>query len=68
MAVIKVFPAHSRLTVQQALGTVADLTLTDVLVIGYNEEGSLIVRSSEMTREAALWLLEKAKLHALGVE
>lgn len=68
MTVVKAFPAHSRLTVQQALGVASELELTDVLLVGYNEEGALVIRSSEMTRETALWLLEKAKLHTLGVE
>ena len=39
-------------------------SLTDVLVIGY-EDGCLIVRSSKMTRAEALFLLEKAKQWAL---
>ena len=68
MSVVKVFPAHSRMTVEQALGSLSHLELTKVLIVGYTLENNLVIRSSNMPRETALWLLEKAKLHALGVE
>lgn len=41
--------------------------ITDVLCIGYDAEGSLIVRSSKMDRKDALWLAEQLRLWALNV-
>jgi hypothetical protein len=34
---------------------------TDTLVLGYDEDGELIVRSSRMSRAEALFMLEKAR-------
>lgn len=35
----------------------------DVMVIGYDHSGNLVVRSSAMNRQAANWLVDAAKLH-----
>ena len=41
--------------------------LTEAIVLGYNKEGGLFIRSSNnMTRKDAVWILEKAKIDALG--
>lgn len=35
----------------------------DVLVIGYDEEGSLLINSSHLSKEQANWLIDAAKMH-----
>lgn len=66
--VVEAFGAHSRMTVAQALGSAEDAGLTECVVIGYDEDGDMVIRSSGMARKDALWLLEQAKLHTLEVE
>lgn len=62
-------PASTNYTPEQALLSVLDFArndnLTDVLVIGYDAEGVLLVRSSRMTRAEGLFMAEKARLWAL---
>lgn len=57
-------PASTSFTPEQALASASTLDLSDVLVIGY-ENDVLVIRSSRMTCAEALWLLEKARLWAL---
>lgn len=38
----------------------------DVIMVAYDADGELIVRSSKMSREGALWLLMEAVDHARG--
>lgn len=59
-------PPHPNMTVDQALESARLRGLADVLVVGYDREGNLVVRSSHMTRNEALWLAVKAQQHALG--
>ncbi len=40
--------------------------LDSIIIIGY-EDDYLYVRSSNMDRKTALWMLEKARLHALDI-
>jgi len=40
--------------------------MTDVLIIGYDEDGLLKIRSSKMDRKNALWLIESAKRDILS--
>ena len=61
-------PASTTMTVEQALASVVGETLTDVLIVGYDEDGDLYVRSSRMDRKDALWLAEMLKRWALGEE
>jgi len=56
------------MTVEQALASVVGEALTDVLVVGYDEDGDLYVRSSRMDRKDALWMAEMLKRWALGEE
>ena len=64
------FPATTTMTPQQALLSALDFAnndnLQDVLVVGYDGDGELIVRSSRMDRKDALWLSEQLRLYALG--
>ena len=61
-------PASTTLTPEQALASVAMTELTDVLIVGYDVDGDLYVRSSRMDRKDALWLAEMLKRWALGEE
>jgi hypothetical protein len=59
-------PAHPNMTVDQALESARLRGLSSVLIVGYDPEGNLVVRSSHMSRNEALWLAVKAQQHALG--
>lgn len=63
-------PASVNYTPEQALLSALDLArddnLTDVLIIGFDADGILVVRSSKMTRAEGLFMLEKAKHWTLG--
>jgi hypothetical protein len=59
-------PASTSFTPEQALQSALNESLTDVLIIGYDNEGELVIRSSKMSRMDALWMTEKAKQWALG--
>lgn len=58
-------PASTAFSPEQALQSALEFTrtdnITDVLVIGYDNDGVLIIRSSRMSRADALFMLEKAK-------
>lgn len=58
-------PATTTFTPEQALNSALSLDMQDVLIIGYDQDGELVIRSSRMNRMDALWLLEKAKSWAL---
>lgn len=60
------FPVSTNLSVDQALANAAQLNMTDVLIIGYGEDGLLKIRSSKMDRKNALWLIESAKREVLS--
>jgi hypothetical protein len=54
-------PASVNYTAEQALRSALMLELTDVLVLGYDAEGVLRVRSSRMTRAEGLFMTKKAE-------
>ncbi len=57
---------HERMTVDEALASAAREPWENVLIIGFHvDDGSLVVRSSHMSREFALWIIEHAKLHIM---
>lgn len=58
-------PASTNYTVEQALHSSLRENLTDVLVVGYDENGDLFIRSSKMTRAEGLFMVEKAKEWAM---
>jgi hypothetical protein len=60
-------PAATTYTVVQALDDAKQMNLNDVLILGYDENDTLVVRSSRMTREQALFLIKLGELHTLGV-
>lgn len=63
------FPATTTMTPQQALLSALEFAdqdnLQEVLVVGYDGDGDLLIRSSRMTRRDALWLAEQLRQHAL---
>ena len=58
-------PASSSYTPEQALRSALmkldDDGLADVLILGYDNNGELFIRSSNMSRADALWITEQAK-------
>lgn len=62
-------PPHDRMTAGECLSMCARWSdeYQDVIVIGYDEDGELTVRSSAMNRKDALWMLMAAIDHARGV-
>jgi len=59
-------PASTSFNVEQALASVQQDDLTDVLIIGYGEDGHLVIRSSRMTCAEAAFLANKAMHWALS--
>ena len=59
---------HDRMTPEECLSHCAmdHENFGDVMVIGYDKDGDLIVRSSAMRRADALFMLMKAVDHAMG--
>lgn len=53
-------PASTTYTVEQALQSALQEDLADAIVIGYDQEGRLFIRSSRMTCAQALFLTTKA--------
>lgn len=68
MADILQLNPHDNMTVSECLHYClrnAD-DLTDCIVIGYDADGELVVRSSHMSRKDALWAIMAAADHARG--
>lgn len=67
---ITALPASTTFTPKQALLSAMEFAdeddLQDVLVVGYDSEGCLVVRSSRMDRKDALWMAEALRKWALG--
>lgn len=53
-------PASTTYNVEQALASAQQENLQDVLIIGYDAEGVLFIRSSRMTCAEAAFLANKA--------
>lgn len=59
--------AHGNMTPEQALASASREKWENVVIVGFQaDNGDLVVRSSHMPREFALWIIEHAKLHAMG--
>lgn len=66
-AIIELGP-HENMSPEQALGVAAREKWEKVLIVGYHSENDcLMVRSSHMSRETALWLAEHMRLYALNL-
>lgn len=67
-ATVLSFPASNHFTPEQALHSALQLDLADVVIVGFDRDGDLAVRSSRMSRQEALFLAEKLKQYALEAE
>ena len=67
MTKVTKLPPSTTFTVDQALDDAKQMQLNDVLILGYDENDVLFVRSSRMTREQGLFLIELGKLYSLGI-
>lgn len=61
-------PATVTFTVEQALHSALQLNMKDVLIIGYDQNNELVIRSSRIDRKTALWLVRDAEDYVRGVE
>ena len=66
MADIVSMPASVTLTPEQALDSAKQIKLSEVVIVGTDENGNLFIRSSRLTCRDALWLAEQLKEHALS--
>ena len=66
---VTAFPSPVEMTTpEQALREAIERGLDSVLIIGDTPEGKMFIRSSgDVTRRDALWMLERAKINALGL-
>ena len=71
MKTVLPFPATDTMTPKQALQSAMAFAdnddLQDVLIVGYNSDGELLIRSSRMDRKDALWMAEQLRLYAIDV-
>lgn len=72
MSNILALPPSDTFTPQQALRSALEFAdndnLQDVLIVGYDGNGDLLVRSSKLDRKEALWMAEQLRLYVLCVE
>jgi len=62
------FGPHTRMTPEEALTLCSREEWDEVIIIGYRKDSpDFATRSSHMSRECALWLVEHAKMHVLGL-
>lgn len=59
-------PASTNYNAEQALQASLMDDLKDVLIVGYSQEGEMVIRSSRMTCAEAAFLAEKMKHWALS--
>lgn len=69
MADLVMLNPHDRMTPEECLSHCAmdHSNFQDVMVIGYDRDGELVVRSSAMSRKDAAWMLLAALDHARGI-
>lgn len=65
---VTTFPSPVEMTTpDMALRDALERGLDSVLIVGETPEGTLFIRSSgDVTRRDALWMIEHAKMQALG--
>ena len=61
MSEVAFLPPSESMTVDQALDSVKNSNVDQVIILGYNEDGKLFVRSSKLCRKEALWIIECAR-------
>lgn len=59
-------PASDKYNAEQALQSALMMDLTDVIVIGYDKDGELFIRSSRMNCAAGAFMAHKALAWALS--
>lgn len=52
-------------TIEKVLDFNREVGLEDMIVIGYDTDGELFIRSTAMTRAEANFMLDRAKLHSI---
>lgn len=63
---VRHLPPRSTFTPAQALAAAAQTKLSDVIVVGFDADGDLFVRSSRMSRSDALWIAKELERWALN--
>jgi hypothetical protein len=68
MADVLLLRPHANMSVEECLAycRTEQEDYKDVMVVAYDVDGALIVRSSRMDRKDALWMLTAAVDHARG--
>ncbi|MFA6064012.1 MAG: hypothetical protein WC736_15595 [Gallionella sp.] len=70
MSKISYLPPTTTFTPEQALQSALDFAqddeLPEVLIVGFDKEGVLLVRSSRMDLKDALWLCESLRTYILN--
>lgn len=64
---VTLMPPSDSMSPEQALAAAARRPLKSVVIVAEHEDGDLVVMSSKMNREFALWLVEHAKLHVMDL-
>lgn len=60
---------RANLTPEETLASCRTYAWDKVIVIGYaSDDPNMVVRTSNMSRQDALWLAEQLKLHILQIE
>lgn len=66
---VLLMPASENMTPKQALQRSMILAdnddLREVIIVGYDSDGGLVVESSKMDRKSALWIVEQLRDHVL---
>jgi len=58
--------ARDNMSVDEALALVGREKFKDILIIGHDQNGGILIRSSGLTNRDTLWLIEQAKRHVFG--
>lgn len=67
---VTTFPASENMSPIQALLSALDIAkageLKEVIVVGFDDNEDLVIRSSKMTNRDALWAAEVLRKYAMG--
>lgn len=60
---------HERMTPEEALAKCSREEWDKIVIVGFHHgNNELIVRSSHISRETALWIIEHTRMHVLGLK
>ena len=65
---VSFLPLHSRMSVSDISSVINREEFDNVMVIGWGKDDRFICRVSEMKRSEALYMIEHARLHVLGIQ